>query len=190
MPYNQNCAMPCIVILFFILLSCGSKNGEEVYYYDNGNVKEKFIEQGEYLYFEAYYESGELKSKGYVNNNETREPQNEYVDYYKNGNIRIKANFKDGLRNGVMRRYHENGSIYQIIGYEAEIEKGIYELYDSNGLIQYKGTKDSLHRGTQYQYYENKNMKMVTEMTENDTIKFTLYNEDGTIQKIEDFRDE
>lgn len=169
-----------ILIIPILFFNCINQTGEEVYYYENGNVQFKYQEQDDFLYLESYYETGELMSKGFLKN---EEPEKEYYEYYKNGNIKVEGNFKNGLKDGVQKWYHENGEKYKIIGYEAGVEKGIYELYSSSGLVQYKGIKDSLHIGLQYEYYENGNLKRIFEKEGNDTIKYTLYNENGAIEK-------
>ena len=36
-----------------------------------------------------------------------------YKNYYKNGNLRLRGNYKDDLLHGLWKRYYENGQLME-----------------------------------------------------------------------------
>ena len=88
----------------------GQKDGPWVFYYPNGQLKEK----GDYKNGERegswveYYEHGQLRDKGDYKNGEKEGPR---VSYWDNGQVFEKGDFKNGKREGPWVSYWQNGQL-------------------------------------------------------------------------------
>ena len=82
------------------------KDGEQIDYYENGQIHIKFNynagkREGEQL---SYYENGQLESKG---NYKEDKKDAEWLMYYENGQLQIKSNWKEGIQDGDYLCYYE-----------------------------------------------------------------------------------
>ena len=75
-----------IFFIFFQTIICYAQEKRQVYYYENGKVKEH-----------RNYVKGKLEG--------------EYRYYYSSGMIWIKNNYKNGLLHGERKVYYENGEL-------------------------------------------------------------------------------
>ena len=63
------------------------------------------------IYFDKvfeYYLTGELKSIATVNEDEKR--TDKFIEYWENGFVKKEGEYKDGVKNGIFREYHQNGN--------------------------------------------------------------------------------
>ena len=58
------------------------------------------------------------------------------TDYYSNGTVRLKAEFKDGLVIGELKRYYQDGKIKEISNYDNDGILTKKTLFNENGEIQ------------------------------------------------------
>lgn len=59
-----------------------------------------------------------------------------YVETYPNGNMKIQAKMKNGIRNGVYREYYEDGTLKVKGNYENDLREGAFKYYDENGALK------------------------------------------------------
>ena len=89
-------------------ISKGKKEGEWIWYYENGQLSSKSNykdgkEDGEWLW---YHSNGQLQTK--VNYIDGRE-DGEDLHYYESGQLQNKSNYIDGKLEGEVLTYYENG---------------------------------------------------------------------------------
>ncbi len=93
--------------------------------------------------YEIYYpndESGRpllLASRYYMKNNKINGLR---VEYYENGQLWLKSNYKDGLKDGIFEEYYETDNSDEMIlwrkgFYVNGIRSGLYQTFDINGNI-------------------------------------------------------
>ena len=58
-----------------------------------------------------------------------------YNEYYDNGNLKIEANLKEGLKHGIYREYFDNGNLRVKGRYKNDLMDGNWKIYDENGNI-------------------------------------------------------
>ena len=58
------------------------------------------------------------------------------VDYYENGQLEYKENFKDGRRNGRTEFYYENGQLQYEWNYKDGKPEGLQESYYEDGRLR------------------------------------------------------
>ncbi len=108
-----------IIYLFFIaicFLSCNrNKEKTTYYYYDDGNIKERYVYENKKEY--------DLK-KNY-----------QCTSYYHNGNIKEKFVFKDGEVDGIYYRYFETGELWKTIRLENGVKHGLEKTYNEEGVL-------------------------------------------------------
>ncbi|MDC0177606.1 hypothetical protein OAJ14_05605 [Polaribacter sp.] len=54
---------------------------------------------------------------------------------YKNGQLWIRSNYKDGKEDGLSEMYYENGQLEYKENYKDGKKDGLYEEYDENGQL-------------------------------------------------------
>lgn len=139
-----------------------SKNvyvGENISYYNNGNVAERFVLEtpgalAEADYYEAYNENNKLVMRGAQNNGAFSGERFEYIDngyvihlFMENGiqqgEMEILVNdtvyqttsFVDGFEDGTRTTFHPSGKRASTVTVSNGFENGIYESFDENGRI-------------------------------------------------------
>ena len=158
-----------ILPLILFIISCGDKVREEITErYDNGQKKSHIIYKGE--------GSKEVISERitYNENGDTliwEKPLDKFKmvrEYYDNGQISIKGNFKDGKRDGRWLFYYSsNGQIWTENNFNNGKQDGKYTSYYNNGQIKIEGNYiNGLEDG-----------------------KWTNYNEDGKITYERNYKD-
>ena len=107
----------------------GVKHGEWVEFDANGLVKTK-----------SEFSEGQLQKKvGFENGKETTE---ERYEYYENGQLWIRENYKDGQQHGLTELYYENGQLSI---------KGNFKNGEQHGLLKYFSEDGSLQRSYKYE---------------------------------------
>ena len=77
-------------------------------------------------------------------------------EYYRNGKLAGKWNFKDGKRNGTAKLYYRNGRLWCKENYKNDKEDGAFVSYHTNGKLMSKwkckkGKEVGLYKG----FYDN-----------------------------------
>ena len=84
--------------------------------------------------------------------------EGEWLEYYENGQLKIKRNYKDGKLEGESLRYHKNGQLESKGNFKDDEKEGEWLHYRSNGKLWRKyyykeGKKDG--KWTWYDTYGN-----------------------------------
>jgi len=124
------------ILLCLVLAFIGCKDRETQFtYYDDAKTKPKEV-------FEVDKETGKKDGK--------------YKEFYKNGQVKTEAQYKDGNGDGPYKEYYENGQVSKETQYKEGYAEGPYKEYYKNGQVKkevlYKGGKAD---GTYKEYYEN-----------------------------------
>ena len=57
------------------------------------------------------------------------------VDYYENGHLKSKENWKDGKRDGLWESYLENGQVETVSNWKDGKEDGLWEYFYQDGTV-------------------------------------------------------
>lgn len=87
-----------------------------------------YSRSGDWLY---YYNNGQLKEKATFRDNDL---VGQYRFYYPDGTIKQKGMYKDGEEEGMWYEYHENGKKALEGMYRKGKHSGIWTSYDENGI--------------------------------------------------------
>tara|TARA_B110000259_G_scaffold112128_1_gene128024 strand:- start:322 stop:1488 length:1167 start_codon:yes stop_codon:yes gene_type:complete len=80
----------------------------------------------------------------------------EIFENFENGQLQLKENYKDGVRNGVFESYYENGQLAEKENYKFGDRDGLYEGYFESGQLKSKENyKDGVRNGVFESYYES-----------------------------------
>jgi antitoxin component YwqK of YwqJK toxin-antitoxin module len=106
------------------------------------------------------------------------EKNGKWIHFYKNGQLFVKGNYKDGKReDGLWEFFYENGQLLWKGNYQDGKDDGLWEFYHKNGQLQGKGNyKDGKPDGL-WEYFN-----------EDGSLKRTKTWKDGTLKKIEVFK--
>ncbi len=132
------------VLLILTLISC---NGNEESVVPEIESSDKEIEEaahdkmpstttlqaGEYL---EYYESGQLKIKGYHNQSIKREGL--WISYYESGIKWSESYYIDGKKDGHTVTFFPNGSIRYVGEYDNDEKVGKWTFYDETGIVTHE----------------------------------------------------
>jgi uncharacterized protein len=133
----------------------GEKEGEWLYYYNTGLIKEKVsYVKGEISGIaEGWFTNG---NKWYSNNYADGKLNGMSTAYFYNGILRKTAMYKDDKRNGEEKNYSSQGNLSYIATYKDDENDGMQTDYFANGAkrneVLYKKGKA---QGTYKSYYEN-----------------------------------
>ncbi len=121
---------------------------------NTNNIKPKALKQG---LNKEYFSNGELKSKGNYKNDLK---YGIHQEYHYNGKLKLKGNYKNGRRVGLFEKYYESGKLKSKGNYKNGFEYGIHQYYYENGLLKEKETyKYNQYGGTDVssseKYYDN-----------------------------------
>ena len=155
--------------------SNGIVNGEELKYWENGNIKsstqfKEGIENGGY---EDFYEDGQIKTSGeflsekktgrwieYYKNgqkkftgefNKNEDKVGEWISYWEDGKIDDIEQYNDeGKKSGTWKSFYKNGELSEEKNYLNDKLNGLRTKYDIKGNLKYKGNyidgkKDGVH---------------------------------------------
>ena len=184
----------------------GSLNGENKSWYDNGkpyistNIKDGKFE-GEYLFYlstgalkqRKYFKADELDGKylAYFNVGEaipefdvdykSDKAQNDALEFYANGDVYSKIEFKDGERNGLETNYYWNKQKSVEATYTDNALNGPYTKYHSNGQISQQGQSvDGYFDGMWKTFYLDGTLEKELEYDEGDlTGLYKVFDTDG-----------
>ena len=114
----------------------GKKEGEWVYYYNNGqiqwktNYKDGKEQDG---LWEGYYYDGQLEKKGNIKDGK-EDGLWEY--YWENSRLKKKGYFKDGKPDGFWEYYYEHGQLERKGNYKDGKKYGLWEYFNKDGSLE------------------------------------------------------
>ena len=184
------------------------KEGEWMYYYETGKIKEKgtykngqlngqlqgWFENGNRWYSNNYID-GKLNgtSIGYYYNDNlkrtieyTNDKKNgKEVGYTSFGTVDYILNFADDLNEGIGINYYSNGAKKNELNYSKGKAVGTYKSYFKDGKIQFEGEfLNDEKEGLWTKYYNNGNIEEKTTYKEGYiTGEFTEYHENGKLSR-------
>ena len=110
-------------------------------YYESGKLKTRMTDTGNKGKLEGYYENGNLITEANLINEKMGEltktyPEGIVKDYYPNGALKSKIEFKKGLGNGIYETYYENGNIFEKTIMKDGKPDGKYEVYGPDRKLE------------------------------------------------------
>jgi len=191
--------------------SDGKKDGEWIWYYENGNIKStETYNNGELTNTDWYsflgiiethipYQNGKLngeaiaytgegaKSKFITFKDEEREGN--YEEYYSNGQVSLKGINKKGIYEGAVKTYYDSGELKGDLNYEEGKKNALETYYYRNGKIMQKESfvKGKL-QGEFISYFENgKIQDSLRYFNDNPVGKSIEYHKNGVISELSVF---
>ena len=105
---------------------------------------------------EEFYDNGQLERKG---NYKDRKREGPWEWYYENGQLSQKGNYKNGELDGTWVMFKENGQIWVIETYrytEEKMKDGLVEKFHENGQLRSTGNyKDGKPDGIHETYHDD-----------------------------------
>ncbi|MEJ6794302.1 MAG: toxin-antitoxin system YwqK family antitoxin [Flavobacteriales bacterium] len=159
-----------------------NENGENIIYYTNGNIEEKYIKingKRDGLY-KSFYENGQLRSE--INYNNGIE-DGKSSEYFENGQISKVYSFKLGQKNGQFVSYFESGQIHFEYNFLNDLEDGIQKNWYENGQLDIeKNMKNGVENGWRRQYFLNGQIESELEYKDGEPIgTFKKWNKEGDL---------
>ena len=110
-------------------------------YYESGKLKSRITGTGNKAKLEGYYENGNLITEANLVNEKMGEltktyPEGIVKDYYSNGALKSKIEFKKGFGNGIYETYYENGKLFEKTTMKNGKPDGKYEVYGPDGKLE------------------------------------------------------
>jgi len=79
---------------------------------------------------------------------------------YENGQLQYESNYKDGKKDGLMKRWYKNGSVHYEKNYKDGEMDGLQKLFHKNGQLDMRGNYTDGERDGVFKYYsENGQLK-------------------------------
>ena len=142
--------------------------------------------EGEWL---EYYKNGEVKEKS---NFKDGKAEGESLRYYKSGELKNKNNWKDGKLEGERLYYYKNGQLWRKNNYKDGKLKGEEFWYYESGELEYKyNYKNGKPEGEWLDYYKNGQLKEKSNFKDGKPEgEWLSYYENGQLEKIEIYKDD
>jgi antitoxin component YwqK of YwqJK toxin-antitoxin module len=118
---------------------CEDGLAKEVWYYNNGNVKQS----GTYLYgkkygkWVEYYSNGSKKTVKYFGTE--GKPAGKWTTYYENGKKWNASMYNNGKLDGAWIYWYENGKKWHQLTYSEGALKGKWSFWNEKGKLNEKG---------------------------------------------------
>ncbi len=138
----------------------GRRNGEWLFYYDNGILREKTFYEKDKASGKSYswYDNGlSYKFTTYTNDEE----DGESTSYFYNGMLRSVIKYQAGKKEGKAKYYNVNGYVKTVTLYSNDLQDGEEVVYHADGTLQSKlnYTKDKAN-GEYKEYFNNGKLKI------------------------------
>ena len=85
------------------------------------------------------------------------------VEYHDNGQLRVRATFKDGKENGLYEGYYENGQLHFRTTHKNTIPDGLWEGFYENGQLKERGNIKDLKQDGLVEYFDKEGNLTETE---------------------------
>ena len=149
-----------------------------VYEGDTVNVVDaNGMKQGLWLNFDS--SNSKVIEKGTYKDNKK---DGEWIQFFPNGNLKHKINFRGGIANGAAMFYYENGKLWEKGTWVIDHWVGAYQFFYPSGQIAYdwKYNKIGKRTGEQKYYHENGNVKYVGDWENGKTVgSLKIYSQEG-----------
>ena len=76
------------------------------------------------------------------------------MEYYENGQLKIRENFKDGKEEGLSEYFHENGELEFRGNVKEGKEDGLWESYHENGQLESRGNLKEGESDGLWEYFD------------------------------------
>lgn len=144
------------VILLLALTACTKV---EKQYFPNGGIKSEVqykrdMKNGEALY---YYNNGNINIRCTYNNDKL---DGLYEKFNPDGSLNESTNYKDGLKEGSSNLYFENGKIAISMNFENDLPQGEYKEYFDNGQVKIDGQYNGGFYDGEWSYYDFNGLKV------------------------------
>jgi antitoxin component YwqK of YwqJK toxin-antitoxin module len=152
-------------------------------YFDNGNLQAlmNFDKTGK-TRAKLYFDNGKIAAEGnYINSK--KDSIWKYYSYYTHAIVAVE-NYVKGIKEGLSKRYFENGGISEELEWKNDKKNGEWKQYFPSGTVQSTGSyKDDKLNGEYKVYYESGQLKAVGNYDNNMMNgKWVYYDEKGNIQ--------
>ncbi len=131
-----------------------------------------------------YTDWGGVKKQGFLLKSGTWE------EFYKNGQLRVQENFKEGKKHGPFKLYFETGELHQRGDYKEGKQIGLWETFYKSGVLQ---EKNVFKKGTLCELkYFYKNGKLERDITLKNGFRegpTTYFDEEGNLTLTEEYKD-
>lgn len=124
----------------------------------------------------SYYKNGELKKEFFIN--EEGIPHGEFIEYYPEGNVKIRGNYNNGKKEGDIFEFYPNGDTLRKVQYFENKPNGRFIEYFRNGIPKMKAR---IKQGETVYYVKYDTVG--EETYSHFPSEFTLNNEGETIKK-------
>ncbi len=171
-------------LMYTAFFKDGKPIGEMRRYSENGNLEAvmNFNKTGEYARAKLYFNDGRIAAEGNFINSK-KDSTWKYYSYYSHAVIAIE-NYKNGLKDGISKRFYENGSISEEQEWRNNLKDGEWKQYFQNGELRSSGIyKEGKLSGTYEVYYENGQLRAQGNYDNNIMNgNWVYYDENGKIQ--------
>ncbi|HIK77529.1 MAG TPA: hypothetical protein EYF74_06245, partial [Gammaproteobacteria bacterium] len=76
------------------------------------------------------------------------------VEYHDNGQLRVRATFKDGKENGLYEGYYKNGLLHFRTTHKNGIPGGLWEGFYEDGQLKERGNIKDLEQDGLWEYFD------------------------------------
>jgi hypothetical protein len=102
------------------------------------------------------------------------------VNYYDNGQLKQKENYKDGKQDGLLEKYYSNGQLWSRQNFKNGKQDGLLEDYYRKGQLFKRGKyNDDTKEGLWEKFYDNGQVEFERTYIEGKIIESKYYQESG-----------
>lgn len=169
------------IICLLILFSC-SKEISEPKLEERGGIKYEVNSTETFTGTSVnYFSDGQLKGK--INYKDGKK-DGVHESFYKNGKLRFKKNYKDGKLHGLSEEYYFNGQLDYQGNFKDGKEDGIHQSYYENGqLVTAENYKNGKLNGLHERFFEDGQMRFRSIYIDGVLGPYEMFFEDGRIEK-------
>ena len=132
-----------------------------------------------------YYDNGKLMAK-YNYKNSKLEGVSKW--YYENGSLRGERNYKEGKQDGISKFYYVSGSLGGTWNYKDGNLEGMTILYWGSGNVKAEHNyKNNKREGINRQYYETGELRYIYTYKKGKKINRKGYSRDGELKRSTDY---
>ena len=142
--------------------------GELKRYYEDGTIKAimEFYNKGERSRSKIFYENGEIAAEGNFIGTE-KDSIWKYYSYF-DKTLRMEENYKNGVKDGVSKKYFPNGNIAEELNWTNNKKNGDWIQRYENGNIKLKSFYQNDNRNGDFQvFYEDNKPEIKGQFSDN-----------------------